>query len=499
MTPTTVLLIALGYVAVLLGIAAWSSSASQHQDSETRFFVAGQKAPWYVVAFGMIGASLSGVTFLSIPGWVRDQEWSYMQMVSGYCIGYVIVATVLLPLYYKLKLTSIYGYLGTRFGVEAHRTGAGFFILSRVIGASFRLFLVALVLDVLVLEPLCGGATPWTWFGLTTAGILSVIYIYTRTSGMGTVIWTDTLQTACMLLAVVLTIGGILSAGGHSWMDLPHVVSSTGLTDVWVTEDWRASNHWVKHMLAGMFVTIAMTGLDQDMMQKNLACRNLREAQWNMGSFTVILVGANLLFLTMGAMLWMHAQNTAMALPEATDRLYPLVAMGGTLGPALGRGLCRRPVGFGFQLCRLCAHCTDHLHMRGCPRHAKKCLPSVPTHSPTGAPWHGRGAVAGDHGLSCGERHVGGGGAVHGGQLHVWPAAWSFCRGHVHHVDPQSQRHPMGLPLGSMFGLRIGANLDGADGLQLWVCAAPCQRAVDRHWFGCDFCAQTRPDCRRAV
>ena len=336
MTPTTVLLIALGYVAVLLGIAAWSSSASQHQDSETRFFVAGQKAPWYVVAFGMIGASLSGVTFLSIPGWVRDQEWSYMQMVTGYCIGYVIVATALLPLYYKLKLTSIYGYLGTRFGVEAHRTGAGFFILSRVIGASFRLFLVALVLDVLVLEPLCGGATPWTWFGLTTAGILSVIYIYTRTSGMGTVIWTDTLQTACMLLAVVLTIGGILSAGGHSWMDLPHVVSSTGLTDVWVTEDWRASNHWIKHMLAGMFVTIAMTGLDQDMMQKNLACRNLQEAQWNMGTFTVILVGANLLFLTMGALLWMHAQNTAMALPEATDRLYPLVAMGGTLGPALG-------------------------------------------------------------------------------------------------------------------------------------------------------------------
>ena len=337
MTPTTVLLIALGYVAVLLGIAKWSSKRSANADSEARFFVASQQAPWYVVAFGMVGASLSGVTFLSIPGWVRDQEWTYMQMVLGYSIGYLIVATALLPLYYNLKLTSIYRFLGTRFGPQAHKTGAGFFIVSRVIGASFRLFLVALVVDVLVLEPLAGGdATPWTWFGLTTAGILAVIYLYTKEGGMGTVIWTDTLQTACMLLAVVLTIGGILQAGGHSWVDLPEVVASTDLTQIWVTEDWKMSNHWLKHVLAGMFVTIAMTGLDQDMMQKNLACRNLREAQWNMGSFTVILVGANLLFLTMGAMLWMHAGQIGMALPEATDRLYPMVAMGGSLGPALG-------------------------------------------------------------------------------------------------------------------------------------------------------------------
>jgi solute:Na+ symporter, SSS family len=336
MTPTSALIIALGYVAVLLGVGRWSSRREADGDSESRFFVAGNNAPWFVVAFGMVGASLSGVTFLSIPGWVRDQEWTYLQMVLGYCIGYLIVATVLLPLYYKQKLTSIYGYLGTRFGENAHRTGAVFFLLSRVIGASFRLFLVALVVDVLVLEPLYGGATPWTWFGLTTAGILAVIYLYTRQSGMATVIWTDTLQTACMLLAVVLTVGGVLSAGGHSWWDLPEVVHSTGLTQVWVVEDWNLGNHWAKHLLAGMFVTIAMTGLDQDMMQKNLACRNLREAQWNMGTFTVILVGANVLFLTMGALLWMHAQSIGMTLPEATDRLYPLIALGGSLGPALG-------------------------------------------------------------------------------------------------------------------------------------------------------------------
>jgi SSS family solute:Na+ symporter len=336
MTPSSVLIIALMYVGVLLGIAQWSSRKASNVNSERRFFVAGQNAPWYVVAFGMVGASLSGVTFLSIPGWVRDQEWTYMQMVFGYCIGYVIVATVLLPLYYKLKLTSIYGFLGGRFGLQAHKTGAAFFLVSRVIGASFRLFLVALVIDVLVLEPLSGGLTPWWWFGLTTAGILAVIYLYTRKSGMGTVIWTDTLQTACMLLAVVLTIGGILSAGGHSWAALPEVVASTELTQIWVTEDLRLNNHWVKHILAGMFVTIAMTGLDQDMMQKNLACRNLKEAQKNMATFTVILVGANVLFLTMGALLWMHAKSIGMTLPEATDRLYPMVAMGGSLGPVLG-------------------------------------------------------------------------------------------------------------------------------------------------------------------
>ena len=336
MTPTVVLLIALGYAATLLGIAAWTSARSDQGDSESRFFTANRQAPWFVVAFGMVGASLSGVTFLSIPGWVRDQEWTYMQMVLGYCIGYVIVATILLPLYYRMNVTSIYRVLGERLGVEAHRTGAVFFLISRVIGASFRLFLVALVVDVLVLEPVYGGATPWTWFGATTAGILLVIYLYTRQNGMGTVIWTDTLQTACMLLAVVLTIGGILSAAGHGWGDLPEVLASTNMTQIWVTDDWMQRNHWFKHILAGMFITIAMTGLDQDMMQKNLACRNLREAQWNMGAFAVILVGANLLFLTMGALLWMHAANTGMALPDATDRLYPLVAMGGTLGPILG-------------------------------------------------------------------------------------------------------------------------------------------------------------------
>ena len=334
MTPTLALCISLAYVGVLLAVSRWSSRRAGSE--EDVFFVAKKSAPWPLVAFGMVGASLSGVTFLSIPGWVRDQEWTYMQMVFGYCIGYLIVATVLLPLYYKMGLTSIYSFLGERFGTEARKTGSAFFLLSRVVGASFRLFLVALVLEVLVLEPLAGGDVPGSWFAGTTAAILAVIYAYTRRSGMGTVIWTDTLQTACMLLAVVMTVGGILHAGGQSWLDLPSALADTGLTRIWVTDDWRASNHWLKHILAGMFVTVAMTGLDQDMMQKNLACRSLGDAQKNMGAFTVILVAANLLFLSMGALLWMHAGRIDMALPEATDKLYPLVALGGSLGPALG-------------------------------------------------------------------------------------------------------------------------------------------------------------------
>ena len=337
MTATAALLTTLAYVAVLLAIAHRSSKRSLPETSaNATFFVANQRAPWAVVAFGMVGASLSGVTFLSIPGWVGEQQWTYLQMVVGYVIGYVIVGAVLLPLYYKLKLTSIYSYLGQRFGPEAHKTGASFFLLSRVVGASFRLYLVALAIDVLMLEPWHGGETPWTWFALTTAGILAVIYLYTRKSGMGTVIWTDTLQTAAMLLAVVLTVHGMLAYGGDSWPDLPALLRDSNLTKVWVTDDWNAPNHWLKHVLAGMFVTLAMTGLDQDMMQKNLACKGLREAQWNMGAFTVVLVAANVLFLTMGALLWVHAERIGMALPEATDRLYPLVAMGGTLGPWLG-------------------------------------------------------------------------------------------------------------------------------------------------------------------
>ena len=237
MSPSIAILITAGYVGLLLGIGWWSSRRAGPQDMATDdrgFFVAGQSAPWYVVAFGMVGASLSGVTFLSIPGWVRSQEWTYLHMVAGYCIGYVIVASVLLPLYYKLGLTSIYGYLGQRFGRQAHKTGAAFFLLSRIIGASFRLFLVVLVLDVLILEPLAGGPSPWSWFMGTTASVLAIIYAYTRRGGMNTVIWTDTLQTACMHLDGTLRNAGHVSGARASCANRGQVVGEWGRGGVWV-------------------------------------------------------------------------------------------------------------------------------------------------------------------------------------------------------------------------------------------------------------------------
>lgn len=300
------------------------------------FFLAGRSAPWYVVAFGMIGASLSGVTFISIPGWVGTQEWTYLQMALGYLAGYAFIMAVLLPLYYRLGLTSIYTYLESRFGDRAYKTGASFFILSRVIGASFRLFLVAIVVELAFLEPMFAGEVPVWAFALTVALIIVIIYLYTRNGGMATVIWTDTIQTACMLGAVVLTVYAISQAQGYSISQIPELVESGGLTKVFVFDDWKADNHFVKHFLAGAFICIAMTGLDQDMMQKNLSCRDLSSARKNMGTFAVILLAANVLFLALGSLLYIHAAHEGIEIPEATDKLYPMLAMGGSLGPWMG-------------------------------------------------------------------------------------------------------------------------------------------------------------------
>ena len=216
------------------------------------FFLAGRKAPWYVVAFGMVGASLSGVTFISIPGWVNSQSFTYLQMVLGYMAGYIFIMAVLLPLYYKLGLTSIYSYLDQRFGNGAYKTGASFFILSRVIGASFRLFLVAIVVELAILEPFfseTSGEVPSWAFASIVAIVLAIIYTYTRQGGMATVIWTDTVQTACMLCAVILTVLAISNAQGASLASIPELVKSSGMTKIFVFDDWKSGNHFVKHFL----------------------------------------------------------------------------------------------------------------------------------------------------------------------------------------------------------------------------------------------------------
>ncbi len=317
MQASTVLTVVGLYFLMLIVISFLTSKGN----ANSTFFMANRQSKWYVVAFGMIGASLSGVTFISVPGWVGASNFLYMQIVLGYLLGYVVVANVLLPLYYKLNLTSIYTYLKVRFGDSAYKTGASFFLLSRVIGASFRLYLVASVLQFSIFTPL--GIPFFVTVGIT----ILLIWIYTFRGGIATIIWTDTLQTLFMLTAVVLTIVYIsksldLTAGG-----LFDTVMGSSYAEMFNFSDWQSPQFFLKQFLSGAFITIVMTGLDQDMMQKNLTCKNLKEAKKNMFWFSLTLVPVNLLFLILGALLFIYAQKNGIAIPEKADLLYPTIAL----------------------------------------------------------------------------------------------------------------------------------------------------------------------------
>ncbi len=296
------------------------------------FFLGNKKSPWPVVAFGMVGASLSGVTFISVPGWVGTSQFSYMQMVLGYVPGYLVVAFVLLPLYYKLNLTSIYSYLEQRFGTYSYKTGAWFFLLSRMIGSAFRLYLVAVVLQIAVFDKLSYEVP----FAVTVFITVLLIWLYTFRGGIKTIIWTDTLQTAFMLLAVGISIYAISTQLGLDAKGLVAAVKDGPYSQIFFFDDVNDAKFFFKQFLAGMFITITMTGLDQDMMQKNLSCRNIRDAQKNMLSFTAVLVFVNLVFLSLGALLYTFAQTKGLALPEKGDQLYPMLAVDGYLGPVVG-------------------------------------------------------------------------------------------------------------------------------------------------------------------
>ncbi|MEX2595786.1 MAG: sodium:solute symporter [Salibacteraceae bacterium] len=298
-------------------------------DSNAAFFRGKKESPWYVVAFGMIGASLSGVTFISVPGWVASSQFGYMQMVMGYLAGYLVIGLVLMPLYYRLNLTSIYGYLEQRFGYWSYKTGAFYFLLSRVIGASFRLYLVAIALHIAVFEPM---RLPF-WLAVLVAVVL--IWVYTFRSGIKTIIWTDTLQTASMLLAVGVTIWVISDSFDWTFTELVGQINQSSYSKWFFWDDWNNDQHFIKQFLGGMFITISMTGLDQDMMQKNLSCRNIREAQRNMFWFSIVLVFANLLFLSLGALLYMFSDVAGFA-EVAGDELYPTLALSGELGLMAG-------------------------------------------------------------------------------------------------------------------------------------------------------------------
>ena len=335
MPPTTVspyllLGIVLGYFALLIAVSVFTSGRG---DSEA-FFSAGKSSPWYLVAWGMIGASLSGVTFVSVPGVVGagglNQQFSYMQVVLGYLLGYAVIAGVLLPLYYRLGLTTIYGYLGQRFGRVSYRTGSSFFLLSRVVQASFRLYLIAIVLDAFVLGPL---GVP---FAATVAVTLALIYLYTFRGGIQTVVYTDTLQTLAMLSAVAIAVYALAGALDGGLGELGAIIRSADLGQVFFFEGgWVDPNNFFKQFLSGALITVVMTGLDQDMMQKNLTCRTLGDAQKNMASLAVLLVPINALFLALGALLYIYLAQRGAAVPERADQVFPTVALG-YLSPAAG-------------------------------------------------------------------------------------------------------------------------------------------------------------------
>lgn len=314
MSATQIILLIAAYFGMLIIISYFTGK----EDSNDAFFKANKSAPWYLVAFGMIGASLSGVTFISVPGWIEASQFSYMQVVLGYIVGYLVIGTVLLPLYYKLNLTSIYTYLEERFGNHAYKTGASFFLISRVVGSSFRLYLVANVLQIILFDEL--GIQFWQTVTITVV----LIWLYTFKSGIKTIIWTDTLQTLFMLIAVGISIYYVSTDLGISGGNLLGYILDSDLSKTFFFDDYKSENYFWKQFISGAFIAIVMTGLDQDMMQKNLTCKSLKDAQKNMFWFTIVLTIVNFIFLSLGLLLTVYAQQ--LGIDAHKDALFPILA-----------------------------------------------------------------------------------------------------------------------------------------------------------------------------
>ena len=292
----TILLIVLAYFVVLFGISHLTSRKANND----MFYRANRKAPWYMVAFGMIGASISGVTFVSVPGMVLTSQMTYLQMCLGFIVGYLVIAFVLLPLYYRLQLTSIYTYLGQRLGNRSYQTGAWFFLLSKMVGASVRFYVVCIILQQFVFEP---AGIP---FIINVVGMVLLIWLYTRRGGIGTLVFTDTFQTTCLFTALVLIILEAIGQLHLSVGEAVNTIANSEMSRIFVFDDWVSPHNFWKQFLSGAFIAIVMTGLDQDMMQKNLTCKTLRDAQKDMCTYGVAFVPANLLFLALGILLTMN-------------------------------------------------------------------------------------------------------------------------------------------------------------------------------------------------
>ena len=306
----------IGYIAILF-LITWLTSRKANNET---YFTGNRKSPWFVVAYGMIGASLSGVTFMSVPGDVVNTQFSYLSVVIGYVLGYLAIAYILLPLYYKHNLTSIYQFLDNRFGNEAQKTGSIFFIITRLMGSALRMYLVIYVLQIFIFDS--WNIPIWA----TAIFMIIIITLYTFRGGIKTVVWTDTLQTTFLILALIISIFVILKDTNLSIFQSLELLKEDGYTKVFNT-DWHAHNYYLKQILGGMFITITMTGLDQDMMQKNLSCKSLKESRKNMLSFTGILVVVNCLFLLLGGLLLIYAQKNGITLPQKSDSIYPELAL----------------------------------------------------------------------------------------------------------------------------------------------------------------------------
>ena len=298
-------------------------------DSNETFFLGNRNSPWFVIAYGMIGTTLSGITFISVPGWVASSQFSYMQMVFGFFVGYFIISRVLLPLYYKMELTSIYTYLGERLGYRSYKTGSAFFLLSRTIGASFRLYLIATVLQFSIFDA-------WNVpFFLTVLVTISLIWVYTYRSGIKTIIWTDALQTTFMLTTVFI-IAYILIKNLSVDISLFSLIKDSDYSRIFFFDDWTDKKYFFKQFFSGVFMAIVMTGLDQDQMQKNLSCKNLKDAQKNMFTFSTILIFVDLLFLSLGALLYLYSNQFGILIPDNPDMLFPNIALNAGLPAFVG-------------------------------------------------------------------------------------------------------------------------------------------------------------------
>lgn len=312
------ILILIAYFLLLLIISHFTGKRTDASD----FYRGGNKSPWWAVAFGMIGTTLSGVTFISVPGWVSSPaKMTYMAVIFGNFVGYVIIAQLLLPLYYKLNLTSIYSFIERRFGFCAYKTSAVLFLLSKTIGAAFRLFIVTLVLQITIFDPL---HIPFVFNALFS---VFIIWAYTVRGGIKTIVWTDLIQTFFLIFAVVFTIGAICGMLGYSLPEAVKAVAACPQSQVFDFSDfWSNPNHFWKQFVAGIFIAVAMNGLDQDMMQKNLSLRNIREAKKNFLSFSLAFIPVNFIFLCLGVLFFIFMQTKGIPVPSKTDGIYPLIA-----------------------------------------------------------------------------------------------------------------------------------------------------------------------------